>query len=90
MSKLYDLLYSVIDKVNKSIKTESQNLTDEQKNQARANIGADPEGTAESAVSEHDSDGSAHSDIRQAITDINTNKPDLANSEIDTLTATIQ
>lgn len=40
MSKLYDLLYSVIGKVNKSVKTEVQVLTEEQKTQARANIGA--------------------------------------------------
>ena len=40
MSKLYDLLYSMIGKVNKSVKTETQVLTEEQKTQARANIGA--------------------------------------------------
>lgn len=43
MSKLYDLLYSVIVKVNKAIKTEAQVLTEEQKTQARANIGAMPD-----------------------------------------------
>lgn len=40
MSKLYDLLYSVIGKVNKGIRTDTQVLTEEQKTQARANIGA--------------------------------------------------
>ena len=40
MSKFYDLLYSMIVKVNKSVKTETQVLTEEQKIQARANIGA--------------------------------------------------
>lgn len=40
MSKLYDLLYSMIGKVNKAVKTETQVLTEEQKTQARANIGA--------------------------------------------------
>lgn len=40
MSKMYDLLYSLIGKVNKSVKTEVQALTEEQKTQARANIGA--------------------------------------------------
>ena len=48
MSKLYDVLSSVIDKVNCSIKTEPQALTDEQKAQARVNIGAEASGTAES------------------------------------------
>lgn len=40
MSKTYDLLYSVITKLNKAVKTETQNLTEEQKTQVRANIGA--------------------------------------------------
>lgn len=40
MSKMYDLLYSLIGKVNKSVKTETQVLTEEQKTQVRANIGA--------------------------------------------------
>lgn len=40
MSKLYDLLNSLIGKVNKSIKTDAQTLTEDQKSQARANIGA--------------------------------------------------
>jgi hypothetical protein len=36
----YDLLFYLIEKVNKAIKTETQVLTDPQKVQARANIGA--------------------------------------------------
>ena len=40
MSKLYDLLYSMIDKLNISIKTEAQNFSEAQKKQARDNIGA--------------------------------------------------
>ena len=48
MSKLYDVLSAVIDKVNCSIKAEPQTLTDEQKAQARVNIGAEASGTAES------------------------------------------
>ena len=40
MSKLYDLLSSVVVKLNKTIKTEAQTLTEEQKTQVRANIGA--------------------------------------------------
>lgn len=40
MSKTYDLLNTLIGKVNKSIKTENQTLTEDQKAQARANIGA--------------------------------------------------
>lgn len=40
MSKLYDLLYTIIGKTNKSLRTEVQVLTEDQKVQARANIGA--------------------------------------------------
>ena len=43
MSKLYDLLYEMIGKVNKTIRTDTQVLTPEQKQQARANIGALPD-----------------------------------------------
>lgn len=39
-NNFYDLLYSIIGKVNKTVRTESQTLTEDQKNQARANIGA--------------------------------------------------
>ena len=48
MSKLYEVLSAVIEKINCSIKTEPQTLTDEQKAQARVNIGAEASGTAES------------------------------------------
>lgn len=44
MGKLNDLLTSIISKVNASVKTEAQTLTDEQKTQARQNIGAAAEG----------------------------------------------
>ena len=41
MSKLFDLLNSIITKVNKAVRySDAQNLTDEQKAQARTNIGA--------------------------------------------------
>ena len=40
MSKLYDLLNTMIIKLNASVKTMSQTLTDDQKSQARTNIGA--------------------------------------------------
>ena len=40
MSKLYDLLYTMIGKLNSSVKTTAQTLTDAEKTQARANIGA--------------------------------------------------
>ena len=40
MSKLYDLLYTMIGKLNSSVKTTAQVLTDAEKTQARANIGA--------------------------------------------------
>lgn len=81
MSKLYDLLYSLIGKVNKAVRTDTQVLTEDQKAQARANIGAmssdytppnqtaaqvgaDPVGTAASAVSAHNTSDAAHADIR--------------------------
>ena len=84
MSKLYDLLSSVITKLNKTVRTETQTLTEEQKTQARANIGAmsssytppnqtaeqvgaDPKGTATNAVSAHNTNENAHSDIRALI-----------------------
>lgn len=106
MSKLYDLLYTVINKVNKSVKTETQVLTEEQKTQVRANIGAmsanytppnqtaaqvgaDPAGTAASAVSEHNTDPEAHADIRSQLSAL-ANKPDLTTSEIETLAAAIK
>lgn len=41
-NNFYDLLYSLIGKVNKTIRTEAQVFTEDQKNQARANIGAMP------------------------------------------------
>lgn len=40
MSKLYDLLNTLIGELNKSVKTKNQTLTKEQKTQARANINA--------------------------------------------------
>ena len=40
MSKLFELLNSIISKLNLSVKMESQELTDEQKSQVRENIGA--------------------------------------------------
>lgn len=40
MSKLYDLLNTIIGKVNKAVSTENQTLTENEKAQARANIGA--------------------------------------------------
>lgn len=45
MSKLFDLLHTLIGKVNAAVKTEAQILTAEQKAQARANIGAAEEGS---------------------------------------------
>ena len=42
MGKLYDLLYAIIDRVNKSVKTTVQSLSESEKTQARTNIGAMP------------------------------------------------
>lgn len=40
MSKLYELLYSMIGNLNKTIRTDTQVLSEDKKAQARANIGA--------------------------------------------------
>ena len=45
MSKLYDLLNTIIGKVNKAVSTENQTLAENEKAQARANIGALPAST---------------------------------------------
>lgn len=39
MSKLYELIDAIIEKLNASVKVTRQELTEEQKAQARANIG---------------------------------------------------
>lgn len=87
MSKLYDLLYSLIGKVNKAVRTDTQVLTPDQQAQARANIGAmssdytppsqtaqqvgaDPAGTATSAVSAHNTSNAAHADLRLLISQL--------------------
>lgn len=102
MSKLYELLSSVVTKLNKTVKTETQTLTEEQKTQARANIGAmssnytppnqtaeqvgaDPKGTATSVVSAHNTNSSAHSDIRTLIANLSTKLNALADSDDTTL-----
>lgn len=98
----YDLLYSIIGKVNKTIRTETQTLTEDQKNQARANIGAmsatyvppnqtaeqvgaDPKGTAASAVSAHNTDNTAHPYIQGLITELTNRLNTLADSDDTTL-----
>ena len=50
MGKLYDLLSSLIEKVNSTVKVSAQTLTDEQKTQARANIGAAADGGGGASV----------------------------------------
>ena len=102
MSKFYDLIYQIIVKLNKSVKTEVQVLTEEQKTQARANIGAlgsdykppvptaeqvgaDPEGTAEDVVAAHNTDTTAHNDIRGIIEEFKTRVNTLLDSDDTTL-----
>ena len=87
MNKFYDLLYSIIGKVNKAVRFDEQNLTVDQKAKVRANIGAmpdtytppnqtaeqvgaDPKGTAASAVSGHNTDTAAHNDLRLLVTQL--------------------
>lgn len=99
MSKLYDLLYAMIDRLNKSVKTNAQTLTEAEKTQARANIGAmastfaptaesvgaDPKGTAAAAVSAHNTNAAAHADIRSLISGLADRLNALANSDDTTL-----
>lgn len=98
MSKLYDLMYDLIGKVNKGVRTEAQTLSAEQKAQVRANIGAlpdtytppnqtaqqvgaDPAGTASSAVSGHNTNAGAHEDIRQLIANLTARLNAIADSD---------
>lgn len=102
MSKLYDLMYSMIGVLNKTIRTDAQVLTVEQKTQARANIGAlpdtyvppnqtaeqvgaDPKGTAASAVSAHNVSDVAHEDIRLMISQLATKVNNFLDSDDTTL-----
>lgn len=102
MSKLYELMYSMIGLLNKTIRTDTQVLTPEQKQQARANIGAmadtytppnqtaeqvgaDPKGTAASAVSAHNTSDAAHTDIRLLITQLTTKVNNFLDSDDTTL-----
>lgn len=102
MSKLYDLLYDMIGKVNKSVRTDTQVLSADQKAQARANIGAladtytppdqtaeqvgaDPRGTAASAVSAHNTSGDAHNDLRLQVKELS----DKINAFLDSDDATL-
>lgn len=64
---------------------EKQLLTDEEKAQARENIDVDVSGTATKAVSEHDSNVTAHEDIRALITELSTRLTILADSDDTTL-----
>lgn len=98
MNALFSLLLSIIEKLNKSVKTEAMVLTTEQKTQVRANIdalgtdyvppnqtaeqvGADPAGTASSAVSVHNSATDSHNDIRLLIEGLTNRLNALANSD---------
>lgn len=102
MNKFYELLFDMITKLNKAVKTETQTLTEAQKTQARANIGAlgedytppsqtaqqvgaDPVGTAATAVSNHNVDGTAHNDIRLIIEEFKTRVNTLLDSDDTTL-----
>lgn len=62
-----------------------QALTEEQKAQARTNIGADASGTAESKVSEHNVSNTSHNDIRLLIEGLTTRLNALADSDDTTL-----
>lgn len=62
-----------------------QALTEEQKAQARTNIGADASGTAESKVSEHNVAADTHNDIRLLIEGLTTRLNALADSDDTTL-----
>lgn len=87
-TSLADKLYEIIISLNNSIKITPQTLTDSEKAQARANIGAlpdtytppnqtaeqvgaDPKGTADAAVSAHNTSDDAHGDLRLLISQLN-------------------
>lgn len=69
----------------KDVSYEPQELTKEQKAQARKNIGAEASGTAESKVSEHNVATDAHNDIRLLIDGLTTRLNALADSDDTTL-----
>lgn len=69
----------------KDVSYEPQELTEEQKAQARKNIGAEASGTAESKVSEHNVATDAHNDIRLLIEGLTTRLNALADSDDTTL-----
>lgn len=77
----YELLFALINKINKALRTESQTLSDDQKTQARANIGA----MSASDMSTHNADENAHANIRALITDLTNRLNALANSDDTTL-----
>ena len=93
---------SIIGLLNKTVRTDTQVLTTQQKQQARANIGAmadtytppnqtaeqvgaDPKGTAASAVSAHNVSDAAHSDIRLLISSLTTKVNNFLDSDDTTL-----
>lgn len=97
MTRLYDLLLSLVQKANNSVKTEPMVLDDALKRQVRANIGAlgedyvppiqtaeqvgaDPKGTANTAVSTHNSANDSHGDIRNTIQQLANRLDGIANS----------
>jgi hypothetical protein len=99
---LYNLLNTLIGKVNKTVRTDTQRLTEDQQTQVRANIGAmsasyvppnqtaeqvgaDPKGTAASAVSTHNSSNAAHPYIQDLIETLTNRLNTIANSDDTTL-----
>lgn len=68
-----------------SVSYEPQVLTDDQKAQARENIGAEVAGTAESKVSTHNTDIDAHNDIRLLVEGLKNRLNALADSDDTTL-----
>ena len=69
----------------KDVSYEPQELTEEQKTQARNNIGAEASGTAESKVSEHNISDTAHNDIRLLVHGLTERLNALADSDDATL-----
>lgn len=69
----------------KDVSYEPQELTEEQKAQARKNIDAEASGTAESKVSAHNTATDAHNDIRLLIEGLTTRLNALADSDDTTL-----
>ena len=83
MNNLYNLLKSIIEKLNTAVKSVNGENGDVTLN--ASDVGADASGTAESKVSTHNTSTDAHSDIRMLISGLSNRLNSLADSDDVTL-----